>query len=65
MDCSFCPWNSLDKNTGVGKPFPSQGDLPDPGMKPGFPTLQADSLPTESLLGIFPNYCLFNKTSRI
>ena len=30
-----------------GLPFPSPGDLPHPGIKPGPPTLQADSLPTE------------------
>ena len=30
-----------------GLPFPSPGDLPNPGIKPGFPSLQADSLPTE------------------
>ena len=28
-------------------PFPSPGDLPDPGIKPGFPALQADALPSE------------------
>ena len=28
-------------------PFPSPGDLPDPGIEPGSPALQADSLPTE------------------
>ena len=28
-----------------GLPFPSPEDLPDPGMEPGSPTLQADSLP--------------------
>ena len=27
-----------------GVPFPSLEDLPDPGIKPGSPTLQADSL---------------------
>ena len=27
--------------------FPSLGDLPDPGIKPRSPVLQADSLPTE------------------
>jgi len=27
-----------------GLPFPSPGDLPDPGIKPGSPALQADSL---------------------
>ena len=30
-----------------GLPFPSPGDLPNPGMEPGSPTLQADSLPSE------------------
>ena len=29
-----------------GLPFPSPGDLADPGIKPGSPALQADSLPT-------------------
>ena len=28
-------------------PFPSPGDLPDPGIQPGSPALQADSLLTE------------------
>ena len=30
-----------------GLPFPSPGNLPNPGIKPGSPALQADSLPTE------------------
>ena len=30
-----------------GLPFPSLVDLPDPGIEPGSPTLQADSLLTE------------------
>ena len=30
-----------------GLPFPSPGDLPAPGIKPGSPTLQADALPSE------------------
>ena len=30
-----------------GLPFPSPGDLPDPGMEPRSPTLQADALPSE------------------
>ena len=29
-----------------GLPFPSPGDLPDSGIEPGSPALQADSLPT-------------------
>ena len=28
-------------------PFPSPGDLPDPGIEPGSPAMQADSLPGE------------------
>ena len=30
-----------------GWPFPSPGDLPNPGIKPGFPELQADALPSK------------------
>ena len=30
-----------------GLPFPSPGDLPDPGIKPGSPALQTDALPSE------------------
>ena len=31
-----------------GLPFPSPGDLPNPGIEPGSSTLQADALPSES-----------------
>ena len=30
-----------------GQPFPSPGDLPNPGIEPRSPTLQVDSLPAE------------------
>ena len=30
-----------------GLPFPSPGDLPNPGIEPGFPALQADALPSK------------------
>ena len=30
-----------------GQPIPSPGDLPDPGIEPGSPALQVDSVPTE------------------
>ena len=30
-----------------GLPFPSLGDLPDPGIEPGSPLLQADAKPSE------------------
>ena len=32
-----------------GLMFPSPGNLPDPGMEPESPALQADSLPSEPL----------------
>ena len=30
-----------------GLPFPSPGDLPDPGIEPGSPALRADALPSK------------------
>ena len=33
----------------TGLPFPSKGSLPSPGIEPGSPALQADSLPSEPL----------------
>ena len=35
------------QNTVVGNHFPSPGDLPNPGIEPSSPALQADSLPAE------------------
>ena len=43
----LCPWDSPDKNTGVGCQSFLLGNLPDPGIKPGSPALQGDSLPAE------------------
>ena len=40
-------WNSSGKNTRVALPFLSLGGLPDPGIKPGSPALQADCLLSE------------------
>ena len=37
-----------------GLPFPSPGDLPDPGIKPGSSTLQADSYPLSHQGRILP-----------
>ena len=37
----LCPWNSQYWN---GQPFPSPGDLLNPEIEPGSPTLQAESL---------------------
>ena len=47
-----CPLGSsvhgiLRQESWSGLPFPSPGDLPDPGTEPGSPALQADSLLTE------------------
>ena len=48
MDCSP-PGSSVlgfsRKEYWSGLPFPSPGDLPEPGIEPGSPALQADSLP--------------------
>ena len=41
-----CPWDSPGKNSAVGS-HSSPGDLPDPEIKHGSPTLQADSLLSE------------------
>ena len=30
----LCLWDFPGKNTGVGLPFPTRGDLPDPGIEP-------------------------------
>ena len=40
-----------------GLPFPSPGDLPDTGIEPRAPTLQADAL-TSAPQGKPPNKCL-------
>ena len=42
----LCPWDSPGKNWS-GLPFASPGDLPNPGIEPGSPALQADSLASE------------------
>ena len=43
----LCPWGFSRQEYWSGLPFPSPGDLPDPGIKLRPPTLQADSLPSE------------------
>jgi len=40
LSMGFCKYWS-------GLPFPSPGDLPNPGVEPGSLALQADDLPTE------------------
>ena len=58
MDCSL-PGSSVHgifpgKSTGVGLPFPSPGDLPNPGIEPKAPARDFHFL----LQGIFPNQVL-------
>ena len=43
----YSPWNSPGQNTGVDSLSLSPGDLPNTGIEPRSPTLQADSLPDE------------------
>ena len=44
-----------------GLPFPSPGDLPYPGIKPGSPAVQADALPSEPPEGKSPQLLRFYK----
>ena len=44
----YSPWNSPGQNIGVGSLSLLQGNLPNPGIKPRSPVLQADSLPAET-----------------
>ena len=43
----YSPWNSPGQNTGMGSLSLLQRNLPNPGIEPRSPTLQADSLPAE------------------
>ena len=43
----LCPWDSSDKNIGLGCHALLPGDVPNPGIKPTSPELQVDSLPSE------------------
>ena len=43
----LCPLGFSRQEYWSGLPFPPPGDLPNPGIKPSFPTLQVDSLPSE------------------
>ena len=43
----FSPWGFSRQEYCSGLPCPSQGDLPNPGIEPRSPILQADSLTSE------------------
>ena len=57
MSDSATPWTVADQASPAmgfsrqeywsGLTFPSPGDLPNPGIKPGSPALQTDALPSE------------------
>jgi len=51
------PWGFSREEYLSGLPFPSPGDLPDPGIEPRSPALQVDALLSE-LLGK-PSYLNF------
>ena len=53
MDWLLCPWGFSRQEYWSGLPCLPSGDLPNPGIEPGSPALQADSLPCEPQ-GIFP-----------
>ena len=50
MNCSlpgfYCPWGFFRQEYWSGLPCPLPGDLPNPGIEPRSPALQADSLPS-------------------
>ena len=43
----FCPWGFFRQEYWSGLPCPPPGDLPNPGIEPRSPTLQADSVLSE------------------
>ena len=52
MDCSLASPLSMEfsrQEYWSGFPFPSPGNLPESGIEPGSPALEAESLPTELL----------------
>ena len=60
MDCSlpgFSVHGIFQARVLDGLPFPSPGDLPNPGIESGSPTLHTDALPSE-LPGIVDGFYL-------
>ena len=52
----LCPWDSPGNNTGVGYHSLLQGNLPNSGMEPRSPAVQADSSPSEPSAFHSPTY---------
>ena len=59
----LCPWGFSRQEYWSGLPILSPGKLPDPGIEPGFPELQVDSLPAD--LSRKPMVTLTNPKERI
>ena len=56
----YNPWNYPGQNTGVGSLSLLQG-LPNPGIEPRSPALQADSLPVETQGKLDVSWLILNK----
>ena len=66
----LCPWDSPGNEYWSGLPFPSLGDLPNSGIEPSSPALQADALSSEPpgklvIVTAYFNYLLLNFASKI
>ena len=55
----LCPWGLSRQQYWSGLPYPP-GDLPNPGIEPRSPALQADSLPHEPLGKLMKEYVSLN-----
>ena len=67
VDCRPCDFLSMGfprQESWSGLPFPPPGDLPNPGIEPRSPELQADSLPLNHLRSP-PICCLYFPTSSV
>ena len=52
----LCPWGFSRQEYWSGLPCPPAGNLPNPGIKPRSPILQADSFMSEPLWAPFLNW---------
>ena len=52
----LCPWDFPGKKYWSGLPFPSPGDLPNPGIESASSALQVDSFPLNHLGSLTPSY---------
>ena len=57
------PWDFSRQEDWSGLPFPSPGNLPNPGIELQSPALQTDALPSEPLGKLFPVFRIILLTS--